>query len=50
MLANFFGSGQLFRRYDITLVDPTDPWKSVNRNGLFLQEDMFVRISDRIRK
>lgn len=38
---------EVFRRYDIVLIDPTNPWRSYNRNGFFFQSDMWVRISDR---
>lgn len=38
---------QIFLRYDIVLIDPSRPWHSVNRNGLFLQSDMMVQISER---
>jgi cytochrome P450 len=38
---------ELFRRYDIVLVDPTKPWTCYNRNGFFFQSNMWVRISDR---
>ncbi len=34
---------KIFVRYDISLVDPTEPWKSVAANGMFLQSDMWVR-------
>ncbi|OJJ60268.1 hypothetical protein ASPSYDRAFT_57695 [Aspergillus sydowii CBS 593.65] len=38
---------EIFLRYDIVLIDPSRPWQSVNRNGLFLQSDLMVRISER---
>ncbi|KAL4928037.1 cytochrome P450 [Aspergillus undulatus] len=38
---------EIFLRYDIILIDPSRPWQSVNRNGLFLQSDFMVRISHR---
>ena len=37
---------QLLRRYDITLIDPSKPWNSVNA-GIFLQKGMWVRITRR---
>ena len=37
---------QLLRRYDITLIDASAPWDSVNA-GIFLQKDMWVRITRR---
>ncbi|KAL2852325.1 cytochrome P450 [Aspergillus pseudodeflectus] len=38
---------EIFLRYDIVLVDPSQPWQSVQRNGLFLQSELMVRISER---
>jgi cytochrome P450 len=38
---------QIFLRYDIVLIDPSQPWQSVQRNGLFLQSELMVRISER---
>ncbi|PGH27760.1 hypothetical protein AJ80_00548 [Polytolypa hystricis UAMH7299] len=38
---------EIFRRFDITIVDPSDPWQTVGRNGLFLQQELDVRISER---
>ncbi|KAF7503960.1 hypothetical protein GJ744_002985 [Endocarpon pusillum] len=38
---------ELFRRFDISLVKPWEPIRSVQRNGLFVQSDMWVRISQR---
>ncbi|KAL4877399.1 cytochrome P450 [Aspergillus karnatakaensis] len=38
---------EIFLRYDIVLIDPSQPWQSVNRNGLFLQSEFMVRISQR---
>jgi len=35
---------QLFRRFDFTLVDPTNPWKSFNA-GLFTQSDLNVQVA-----
>jgi hypothetical protein len=40
----------MFRRYDISIVDPLAPWKCYNRNGFFFQSDMFVRMSERERQ
>ncbi|KAJ0416782.1 cytochrome P450 [Aspergillus carlsbadensis] len=40
---------EIFLRYDIVLVDPSRPWQSVQRNGLFLQSGLMVRISERER-
>jgi hypothetical protein len=38
---------KLFRRFDFSLVDPLKPIRSLNRNGLFVQSDMWLRISQR---
>lgn len=38
---------ELFRQYDISLLDPITPLRSRCANGLFLQTDMWVRIMDR---
>ncbi|KAL3442534.1 cytochrome P450 [Aspergillus insuetus] len=38
---------EIFLRYDVVLVDPSQPWQSVQRNGLFLQSELMVRISER---
>jgi cytochrome P450 len=38
---------KLFRRFDFSLVNPLKPIRSLNRNGLFVQSDMWVRISQR---
>ena len=38
---------QLFRRFEVSLVDPVKPIRSLNRNGLFVQSDMWVKISQR---
>ncbi|KAL3468474.1 cytochrome P450 [Aspergillus heterothallicus] len=38
---------EIFLRYDFVLVDPSQPWQSVQRNGLFLQSELMVRISER---
>jgi hypothetical protein len=35
---------QLLRHFDFQLVNPSQPWKSVNFN-LFLQRDMWVSVS-----
>ncbi|KAL9614526.1 MAG: hypothetical protein Q9167_000976 [Letrouitia subvulpina] len=37
----------LFRQYDITLLDPVRPLKNICANGLFLQSEMHVKITDR---
>lgn len=38
---------KLFRRFDISLLKPWTPIRSFGRNGLFVQSDMWVRISQR---
>lgn len=38
---------KLFRRFDFSLVNPLKPISSLNRNGLLVQSDMWVRISRR---
>jgi cytochrome P450 len=38
---------ELLRRYEITIVNPSHPFNSVNRNGLFIQDSMFVRLEIR---
>ncbi|KAK5079461.1 hypothetical protein LTR24_009251 [Lithohypha guttulata] len=38
---------ELLRRYDISIVKPERPFNTVNRNGLFIQENMFVRFEKR---
>ena len=38
---------QLFRQYDISLLDPIHPLDNRCANGLFLQKNMWVRIVDR---
>ncbi|UNI16466.1 hypothetical protein JDV02_002898 [Purpureocillium takamizusanense] len=35
---------ELFRRFDLTLVDPTNPWKSFNA-GLFSQSNLNVQVA-----
>lgn len=42
--------GSIFRKYDVSLIDPLKPWKCYNRNGFFFQSDMFVRITERAKK
>jgi hypothetical protein len=37
---------QLLRRFDIQLVDPTNPWKSYNA-AVFIQSDMNVIVTKR---
>ncbi|KAI9783555.1 MAG: hypothetical protein M1839_003725 [Geoglossum umbratile] len=38
---------ELLRRFDLALVYPTQPWKSKNL-GIWLQSDMFLRVSKRV--
>ncbi|QDS75022.1 hypothetical protein FKW77_005880 [Venturia effusa] len=38
---------EIFRRYDVSLIDPLKGWKCYNRNGFFFQSEMFVRIAER---
>jgi len=40
---------ELLRRFDVGIVRPERPFTSVNRNGLFIQEAMFVRFEKRNR-
>ncbi|TGO42578.1 hypothetical protein BHYA_0007g00800 [Botrytis hyacinthi] len=37
---------ELFRRFDISLVNPTKPWKSFSA-GAYIQSDLFVRFANR---
>ncbi|KUJ10427.1 cytochrome P450 [Mollisia scopiformis] len=37
---------ELFKNFDITIADPSNPWKSLNY-GLWVQKDMFVKITQR---
>ncbi|KAM0318362.1 hypothetical protein ACHAO8_001753 [Botrytis cinerea] len=37
---------ELFRRFDISLVNPTNPWKSFSA-GAYIQSDLFVRFAKR---
>ncbi|KAL8379432.1 hypothetical protein RB599_009017 [Gaeumannomyces hyphopodioides] len=37
---------ELFRRFDLTIVDPTNPWKSFNA-AFFIQSDLNVKITRR---
>ena len=37
---------QLFRRFDMQLVDPTNPIETVNKN-MFFQKNMWVRVTER---
>ena len=37
---------QLLRRYDVTTVRPTQPWKSICY-GIFFQKDFFVSVTRR---
>jgi cytochrome P450 len=38
---------ELVRRYEMSIVAPDKPMDSVNRNGLFIQENLWVRIEKR---
>ena len=38
---------EMLRRFEISVVRPEKPFNSVNRNGLFIQDDMFVRFEKR---
>lgn len=38
---------ELIRRFEISIVRPEKPFNSVNRNGLFIQDSMFVRFEKR---
>ena len=38
---------KIFYRYEIVLLNPSRPWHSVNRNGLFLQSELMVSIAER---
>lgn len=38
---------QLLRRFDITLLDPTNPWTSFNA-AVFIQSDMNVKVTRRV--
>jgi hypothetical protein len=40
------GRTQLLRRFDFTLVDPTNPWKSYNA-AFFIQSDLNVKVTRR---
>ncbi|TGO62688.1 hypothetical protein BELL_1108g00030 [Botrytis elliptica] len=44
MMQNFFA--EVFRRWDIVIVNPTRPWDS-RCHGVFQQKDFFVRITSR---
>lgn len=35
------------RQFDWALAQPDDPWKSTNYNGIFVQERMWVLITER---
>ncbi|EMR65628.1 putative cytochrome p450 protein [Eutypa lata UCREL1] len=37
---------ELLRHFDFQLVNPTQPWHSVNQ-GFFLQKDMWVKVTER---
>jgi cytochrome P450 len=37
---------ELFRNFDISIVDPTRPWSSDSR-GIFLQKEFWVRVTER---
>jgi hypothetical protein len=50
--ASWFGqlmSKQIFRRYDVSTLDPLKPWTCFNRNGFFFVKNMMVRMSERAR-
>jgi hypothetical protein len=34
----------LLRRFDLTLVDPTKPWKS-HSAGIFIQSELWVKVT-----
>lgn len=36
------------RNFDFTLIDPSNPWISMNYN-LWMQKHMFIRVTDRLR-
>jgi hypothetical protein len=38
---------QLLRNFDFAIVDPSQPWKTSNV-GLFLQSDMWMRVTKRV--
>jgi len=40
---------EVVRRFDISIVNPDHPFNSVNRNGLFVQDSMFVRFEERVK-
>ena len=40
---------ELVRRFDMSIVRPEKPFNSVNRNGLFIQDNMLVRFEKRKR-
>jgi hypothetical protein len=37
------------RNFDWTLIDPLNPWQS-DCLGLWIQKDMYVRVTDRLSK
>ncbi|KAE8450470.1 hypothetical protein EG329_006200 [Mollisiaceae sp. DMI_Dod_QoI] len=39
---------ELFKNFDIIIADPSNPWNSMNY-GLWLQKEMFVKITERIK-
>ncbi|OCL04146.1 cytochrome P450 [Glonium stellatum] len=38
---------EFFRNFDMEIVNPEKPWTSTNTLGVFLQEDMWVRVTER---
>jgi hypothetical protein len=34
------------RRFDFSLINPTDPWRTFNA-GIFIQSDLYVRVTER---
>jgi hypothetical protein len=40
------GTVQLLRHFDMSLVDPLNPWHSFS-TGMFLQKEMWLRVTKR---
>ena len=40
------GHAQLFRNFELEIVNPSRPWKSENV-GLWMQSEMWVRVTER---
>lgn len=38
---------QFMRNFDWALVQPENPWKSINYNGIWVQEHMWVVVTER---